>query len=231
MTEQPFDPRRHLPPAIAQRVALHLTADDLKGPDDPYHYGESPDDVQKRRDAAAASKSRLWLARVPSRFASASLSELNAAQDEGGKVSGWWERGGANLVLRSIEPGVGKTHAAYAIGNHAVSTGAWAQAWTMSDFNEAIRPGRDDTAFTVAQECDLLVLDDLGREQRSEWTLERLQGVLDARWSNEKRTVFTTNLPGDQFQKHYGEPIVDRITDGVTMVTVAGTSRRKPAPW
>lgn len=223
-----IDTMSTLPASLRERLP-HLTADDLV--EDPYRLNESPADVQARRDAAAASKARMWDAQVPVRFAGARLADLTGDQC-GPKIRQWADdTESLTLVIQAEEPGIGKSHAAYAVGHYAVERGAWAMAWTMVEFNDAIRPGGDDTAYTVAQECDLLVLDDMGREKMSDWTLERLQGVVDARWSNEKRTIVTTNLPGPAFVARYGEPIVDRLTDRMVMVKPTGTSRRKPAPW
>lgn len=230
------DPLAVLPEHVRHHIA-GLDPDDIV--EDPYRLTESPADVQARRDARAAWKARLWTGRVPMRFRSAALADLTTDQcadtvrawATGQSTSGAVIPPSLTLVIQAEEPGIGKSHAAYAVGNHAVEQGAWAMAWTMVEFNDAIRPGGDDTAYHVAQECDLLVLDDMGREKMSDWTLERLQGVVDARWSNEKRTVVTTNLPGPAFVARYGEPVVDRLTDRMVMVKPVGNSRRKPAPW
>lgn len=237
MTNDPerIDPLATLPASIRDRIPS-VTGDDLvTAAADPDRLGESRDDVERRRAAAHASKVRMWEARRPTRFASARVADLEDLQGRE-QVQGWVDRTppydtSLTLVLRSNEPGVGKSHAAYAAGNRAVSAGLWTLAWTAIKFNDAIRPGNDDTAYDVAQECDLLLLDDLGREKVSEWTLERLQSVLDARWSNEKRTIITTNLSGADLLTRYGDALVDRITDTLTMVLVDGSSRRRPLPW
>lgn len=237
MTETP----RPIKPADFQ--IPRVSAEDIAEVEaDPYLLGESPADVEARRapwEAAQTrqreSRLRMWEARVPTRFRNAQVSDLTA--DQGAAyVEAWCNRSepaqdSLTLVLRAEEPGVGKSHAAYAVGNHAVAHGQWALAWTVAKFNDAIRPGNDDTAFDVAQECDLLVLDDLGREKITDWTLERLQTVLDSRWSNEKRTVITTNLDGPDMLARYGDPIVDRITDTMLYFLMRGQSRRRPVPW
>jgi len=42
-------------------------------------------------------------------------------------------------------------------------------------------------------ECDLLVLDDLGAEKTSEWVEETLNLIVNARYSDRRTTIFTSN--------------------------------------
>jgi DNA replication protein DnaC len=197
----------------------------------PHRLGESPEEAAERQGKALERRRASWQARVPRRFQTATLDDLTA--DQGAQVlRRWWpEAEVLTLLLRSGSNGVGKTHAAYAVGNDAVEHGAWAAAWTMIGLNDALRPGGDLTAYDTACMCDLLVVDDLGRERISEWTLERLTGVLDARWTARRRTVLTTRLTGDQFVERYGGSISDRVRDDAWIVEVKGESRRGPAPW
>jgi DNA replication protein DnaC len=231
MEPEQIDPLRHVPARVREHLSIGLSADDLVP--DPAWQGESIEDVAARKATAAASRLRMWQSGVPIRFRDADLDALSDGQCAP-HVLRWAASTDAtdlHLVLRSEEPGLGKSYAAYAIGNYVVARGVWAQAWTMIGLNEAMRPGADETAHLVAQECALLVLDDVGKEKLSEWTLERFQSLLDVRWANKRRTVMTTNLDGVAFANRYGEAIVDRVTDGLTMCHFSGTSRRAPAPW
>lgn len=223
-----------LPVGDAVPLALRrgLSEADLVDAEDPFRLGESPDEAQARAQARAASRGRIWSQCVPARFADASVADLTEDQNPRGAVSGWLDSDSRMLVLRSEAPGVGKTHAAYAVANAAVAAGVWAWAWSAIDLNDALRPGEHtEHARITAYECDLLVLDDLGREQVSGWTIERLHGLLDARWRNAGRTIITTNLSGQQFTERYGDPVLDRIIDDARIVTVTGVTRRKQAPW
>lgn len=223
------------PTAIGEVVLDHDLAARLAvlapDPIPPVIGPETTEEAEARRQQARDSLNRFWERRVPGRYAAALIDTLTPQQNPQGRVATWWENGGQTLVLRSEKPGVGKSHAAVAVGRHAVANGAWSAFWTAIDLNDALRPGNDPAAYDVARECDLLVLDDLGRERITEWTIERLTSVLDARWSNDKRTVITTNLPGDKFVERYGDPIVDRIRDGLWTVAITGESRRTEAPW
>jgi DNA replication protein DnaC len=46
-------------------------------------------------------------------------------------------------------------------------------------------------------EADVLVLDDLGAEKSSEWTLSMLYHVINERYNERRTTIITTNLPWD----------------------------------
>jgi DNA replication protein DnaC len=65
------------------------------------------------------------------------------------------------------------------------------------------------------QECDLLVLDDLGAEHLSgpegERVRERLFALLDARLVECKATIVTTNLPAFAMADRLGERLADRL--------------------
>ena len=224
------------PVALPQTVLRRIRSGELRpAPEFPHRLGESPDEarerVQRAAEAAVRARLDLWEAMVPSRFAGATVDTLTAAQHPE-RLASWWESDALTLILRSDESGVGKTHAAYAVANTVVAREQVLGAcYTMIGLNEAFRPGNDPTAYATAQTADLLLVDDLGREQISPWTLERLQGVLDARWSNERKTIITTQVPGDQMVARYGDPIVDRLRDDSWTLPIVGGSRRKPAPW
>jgi DNA replication protein DnaC len=192
---------------------------------------ESREDYEARMAAAAVNRRARWERRLPKRWADASVADLTADQDPAGVVSGWWESGHATLFLYAEEPGVGKTHAAFAVGAQAVEAGATVEAWTTITLLSAMRPDGDPDALPHAMAADLLVLDDLGRESDSEWTRQQLHSILDARLANGRRTVVTTNLRDEQMESRYGAPLVDRLVDDAVIVEVRGESRRRPARW
>lgn len=231
MSTAPQDPRAPRRVEMPASIRAKIEAGEISGAEQSYEGRETAEEMAERLAGQLASRTRMWQARVPLRFREARLSDLSDDQDPDRKIASWWDSDALNLVLLG-NTGVGKTHAAYAIGNEAVAEHrAWAAAWTAAALNEALRPGGDETALDVASECDLLVLDDLGGERMTEWTVERLLLVLTARAGNAKRTIVTTNLAGEVMLDRYGDRIVDRIRDGARIERIQGTSRRRPAPW
>jgi DNA replication protein DnaC len=195
----------------------------------PVETVETAQDRAERLARRLQARRSLWAARLPRRFAHATLADLDATQDPDGKVSGWLDAADSGTLLLVGEPGTGKTHAAYAVGNAAVAAGWWALGWTAADLNDALRPGGDADAYADAAGCDLLVWDDLGRDRITEWTLEQTQRVLDARSREQRKTVVTTNLRSAALAEQYGNPILDRLVDGATVVQFKGATRRRQA--
>lgn len=106
--------------------------------------------------------------------------------------------------------GTGKTHLAYAAANHCRER-AWPFLFRrvpdlMSQLRSAIKAERrndpdalsaDDVIRLYAGEM-LLVLDDLGAHQDTEYAAAVLYDVIDARYRKRLPTIITTNLRPDQ---------------------------------
>ncbi|MGE0593446.1 MAG: ATP-binding protein [Vicinamibacterales bacterium] len=98
-------------------------------------------------------------------------------------------------------PGVGKTHLAVAVLRQVVMTrGARAVFYDTRDLLRVIRSTYDPVSRTAEMdvlrpviEADLLVLDDLGAERTSEWVEETLNLIVNARYSERRLTIFTSN--------------------------------------
>ena len=68
--------------------------------------------------------------------------------------------------------------------------------------------------FTPMLDCDVLVIDDLGKENMlKNVTLEYLYAVINERWLNKKNTIITSNLTPDAILARYGEAITSRLLD------------------
>lgn len=85
-----------------------------------------------------------------------------------------------------------------------------------------------DEEMKPLEECSMLVIDDLGIEFVDEKGsfLSTLDGLINARYAANLRTVITTNLRGEDFKKRYGERISDRIREVGRFVEIKGPSMR-----
>jgi DNA replication protein DnaC len=98
-------------------------------------------------------------------------------------------------------PGVGKTHLAVAVLRQVITTrGARGLFYDTRDLLRVIRSTYDPVNRTAEMDVlrpviasDLLVLDDLGAEKTSEWVEETLNLIVNARYSERRLTVFTSN--------------------------------------
>lgn len=217
------------------RESLRAVAEDTTPVEAPSGR-ETPEEAAERIAKATAVRRASWDARCPSRFRGSTVADL--ATEPGmadGRVAGWLDSGHRGLVIHSGITGNGKTHAAYAVGNAAVDRGLWVVAYTSAELATALQPSRDDaeTVESTVHRCDLLIIDDLGREKASDWRMEVFQTLLDVRWREGRRLIVTTNMsgPDSRIIERYGDPIVDRITDDAVSVCFTGQGRRQHVPW
>jgi DNA replication protein DnaC len=85
---------------------------------------------------------------------------------------------------------------------------------------DRIRQTWDDTLgfkehelHQVLREVDVLVIDDLGKEQPTAWVQTRLYVLLNDRYNAEKLTIITTNLEESELLNRLGPAIYSRIED------------------
>ena len=128
------------------------------------------------------------------------------------------------LLFGSV--GTGKTFAAACIANALMELGFSA---VMTSLVKLVEGGADDLAYRM-RDIDLLILDDLGAERSTDYGLERVYSVTDARYRSGKPVIYTTNLPLDTLKNsvdiRYAR-IYDRILERCYPVEFRGVSRRK----
>ncbi len=96
--------------------------------------------------------------------------------------------------------GCGKTHLAAAIANECVSLGVPTLFLTVPDLLDSLRSAysAEDTTFEErfdqVRQAPLLVLDDLGTQNATDWAREKLFQILNYRYVNHLPLVVTTNL-------------------------------------
>jgi DNA replication protein DnaC len=193
---------------------------------------ETPEEKRARVADALAARGRKWEARVPSKFRDSRLDRLRPEQHPD-KVRAWLASDSPTLVLASGITGNGKTDAAYALGWAVHEAGQWASAWTMADLNAALRPSgeHEPDAWHTVTTCDLLIIDDLGTERRTDWTGEQLHRLFDTRGRERRRTVVTTNLTSAEVEERYDSRVADRLLDDSMAIRFTGQSMRKPRAW
>lgn len=72
------------------------------------------------------------------------------------------------------------------------------------------------------ENADLVIFDDIGAENTTEWAKEQLYHYINHRYSNGKSTIFTSNLPPNSLEQR----VADRVKEMTTIVKFSGQSRR-----
>ena len=139
------------------------------------------------------------------------------------------------LVLAG-PPGTGKTHLAAAILNQRIADGLPASFVTvpelLADIRRVIRSEEETSRLMeLVKETDLLILDDLGAERATDWTVEQLFVLINARLLGQRQTIVTTNIADagkliGQLRGLAGHRIVSRLAEMCTWVELKGEDYR-----
>ena len=114
--------------------------------------------------------------------------------------------------------GTGKTHISSAIAKAVIEKGFDviydSTQNILGDFqNERFKSGYGQRDYHCEKytECDLLIIDDLGTEFATPFTLSCLYNLLNTRQNKNLATIISTNLSPDELAKKYEDRIYSRI--------------------
>lgn len=133
--------------------------------------------------------------------------------------------------------GTGKTHLACAIANALLNKLYSVYFGNVVDIMSFIRGTYNrDSSLTeeeavniMTKEVDLFIIDDLGKENNSEYTLSILYQLINRVYENEKPIIITTNFSSIELARKLGErgqAIVSRITEMCEPVILKGEDWR-----
>ena len=117
--------------------------------------------------------------------------------------------------------GTGKTTLAMIVSKAAAEAGRSVAIYSMPRLLARIRrtydasPGEDSYLefFERLTSVDLLHIDDLGAEKRSDWVLEQLYAIVDERYQSQRSVVVTSNQDYAQLKAEIGDRVVSRLTE------------------
>lgn len=144
----------------------------------------------------------------------------------------WATRWPATGFILRGPAGTGKTHLVRAVAHTAIANQRHFLYTSVPFLLEHLRPDQRKDAPSMAQVLDLhvraplVVWDDCGAEKHSEWTLERLYLLLDARYEAQLPLVATTNLSLDQLKAKWGERNTSRLWEMCEVWAVEGDDQR-----
>jgi DNA replication protein DnaC len=111
--------------------------------------------------------------------------------------------------------GVGKTHLAAAIANFAAQSGVPTLFLTVPDLLDELRSGYSDGVggferrFEQVRGAPLIVLDDFGTQNATEWSREKLFQILNHRYINRLPVVVTTNMAVEEIDPRLRSRLLD----------------------
>jgi DNA replication protein DnaC len=133
--------------------------------------------------------------------------------------------------------GTGKTSLAMLVSKAALDAGHSVAIYSMprllADIKETYEDGSRHSYMELFERLcgvDLLHIDDLGAEKRTEWVLEQLYAIVNERWQEQKSMIVTTNLlDPDELRAQIGPRTVSRITEMCVQIPIMGHDRRTAA--
>ncbi len=75
--------------------------------------------------------------------------------------------------------------------------------------------------------CDLLIIDDLGTEMTTQFTISALYTLVNTRMMENRATIISTNLEDTQLERRYNPQIASRIIGTYRLVQFAGDDIRR----
>lgn len=147
-----------------------------------------------------------------------------------------------SLLLYGV-PGCGKTMLAVLIGRAYLQMGKTVAfqdvvsllADLQATFNDKSKAGQYWQIMERCKRVDLLILDDMGAEKISEWTVKMMQELINARYNAKKPLIMTSNYEPYEMLAEFGRKdkvqagrIASRLREMAYFV-LAGNKDRRPS--
>lgn len=121
-----------------------------------------------------------------------------------------------NGILMIGGTGLGKTHLSLAVGSEVIKKGYSVIYGSAPDLfrkveKEHFDKSVDTDTMQIIQDCDLLIIDDLGAEFESKFYISVLYDILNTRMNMGKPVVVNTNFTVSELQNRYVGRISSRL--------------------
>ncbi|HEX7610521.1 MAG TPA: ATP-binding protein [Solirubrobacteraceae bacterium] len=201
-------------------------------------------DCRCRAARIAGARTRSLAGRIPRRYRGVSFDRApvsdiaRIAPDSVGAIRRYTRDIGANLdegrgLWIQGEVGTGKTTLAMLISKAALDAGRSVAIYSLPRLLNLLRESMDSEGGKLdfmdrLAAVDLLHVDDLGAEHQTDWVLEQLYSIVNARYEAERAIVATTNLMPDELDERLGKRTVSRLVEICgTIVPLYGTDKRQ----
>lgn len=126
--------------------------------------------------------------------------------------------------------GLGKTHLSLAIAQRVIEGGfdvLYSPVQNLLSRLEKERfRGAEGDSIDFVLDCDLLILDDLGAEFSTSFSVSVVYNIINSRLIENKPTIINTNLSMQEIEDRYSPRIVSRLVGGYNTVPFYGVDIR-----
>lgn len=138
----------------------------------------------------------------------------------------------AESILMKGHTGLGKTHLSLAIANEVIKRGygviyvsapALLQKLEKEYFS---RTDSDISSTDMLTECDLLIIDDLGTEFKTQFSVSQIYNIFNSRVLQHKPVIISTNLTMQELESAYSNRFVSRINGAAQKLDFLGSDLR-----
>jgi DNA replication protein DnaC len=133
--------------------------------------------------------------------------------------------------------GTGKTTLAMLVSKAALEADRSVAIYSLPRLLNLLRESMESSGGKLdlidrLTDVDLLHIDDLGAENTTEWVLEQLYSIVNARYEAERAIVATTNLMPDALSERLGARTVSRLVEICgDPITLTGDDDRRLYPF
>lgn len=157
---------------------------------------------------------------------------LNYAQNIAKNI----EDGKNILFIGQGSVGTGKTHLACAIANNILDNGFPVKVLNVISLVDELK-SFDDSKRKELRNVDVLLIDDLGKENGTVWLCSEIYGIINARYENELPTIITIEGGLSDLENNYvidvdgrkynnGRSMVSRLLENCVTVKMQGDDYR-----
>lgn len=204
-------------------------------------------DCRCRSGRIAAARTRSLEGRLPRRYEGVSFDRApvtdiaRTAPDQVQAIRRYVRRVAENLdagkgLWLQGDVGTGKTTLAMLVSKAALDAGRSVAIYSLPRLLNLLREAIDSEEGKLdlldrLTAVDLLHIDDLGAEARTDWVLEQLYSIVNARYEAERAIVATTNLMPDELSERLGARTVSRLVEICgDLIPLHGEDKRRSYP-
>ena len=169
---------------------------------------------------------------LPLLYKKAHIEDFQESQPKLVEFSKGWLRRPESIFI-SGPFGVGKTHFVYALLRELAirNPNAWPLFYSSPNLDSILLEGiksdqGDRYQVKKASEAEVLVIDDIGRETKTERLRRQLFEIINYRYSHCKITIMTSNWNPEDLQEIFEDAVLSRIQTW-NFIEITGNDRRK----